>query len=256
VTVPLAALPWVEWQEPDSGQTVRLYADLVKDESPGLPAVVTKHPIEKGAPITDHFRKDLETFRATFYFSGSPLRGDLDPDNAGSVRTYKLPKIDYSQQVHAPIYTPGGLTNAATGAIASGVKALFGGSLTPDSFQALGFDIAPAKRFAKVIELIRRLQTQAILVTVHTTLLGDFEQMAITMGEPKRSADLNDGMDLALTFEQVLTVSSDVSFGAPLPKEPRAQTKKTGVSGNGNDVEPQKKSSVIAAMADKFRLPL
>ena len=249
---PLSSLPWIEWQEPDTGHTVRFYADLVRDETPGLPAIVTKHPIEKGSPITDHYRKDLETFRCTYYFSGSPLRGDLDTDNPGRVQTFDLPPADYSQQVHAPLYTPGGLTQAVEGAIGAGFNALFGGGGKPTSFQALGFDTDPMARFARVIETIRRIQTNGILVTLHTVTLGDFENMAITLATPKRSAELNDGMDLERNFEQVTTVSSDISFGAPLPKEPRGQIKKNGVNGNGTELEPQKKDSVAKAMVGKL----
>jgi hypothetical protein len=245
---PKAALPWIEWVEPDSGQTVRLYADLTKDESPGLPAVMTKHPIEKGAPIADHFRKDLETFRMVMYFAGSPLRGDLDPDNEGTLQHHRLPKGDYSQQVKAPIYTPGGLTQAVEGQISKGLSALLGGSGLPTSFDALTFDNDPMKRFAKVIDQIRRLQASSILVTVHTTMLGDFENMGITMCEPHRSVELEDGMDLSLQFEQANFVTSEVSFGLPLPKEPRGQVKKSGVNGNGITPEPQKKKTVARGL--------
>jgi len=143
---PLSALPFVEWTEPDSGEAVRLYADLVKAESPDLPAIVTKHPVERGAPITDHFRKDLETLSVTFFFAGSPLRGDLDPDNPGDLELLKLPRADYSQQVKAPIFTPGGATQAIEGAISSGLSALLGGSGQPTSFKAMTFDVDPRKR--------------------------------------------------------------------------------------------------------------
>lgn len=249
---PLSSLPYLEWQEPDSGQTVRMYADLVKDETPGLPAIITKHPIEKGAPKADHYRKDLETFRATFYFSGTPMRGDLDPDNPGHVRTFDLPKGDYSQQVKAPIFTPGGLTQAIEGGISAGFSALLGGSGVPNSFQSMAFDIDPRKRFSKIIETIRRIQSSSILLTIHTTMLGDFENMGITLATPKRTVELQDGMDLEIDFEQVQIVSSDVSFGAPTPKEPRGQVKKTGVNGNGSELEPQRKDGVAKGLLGKL----
>lgn len=246
---PLSALPWIEWTEPDSGELVRLYADLVKDETPGLPAIITKHPVETGSPLTDHYRKDLETFRMTLFFSGSPLRPDLDADNPGQRETLDLPPGDYSQQVHAPVFTPGGLTNAIGGAVSSGLSALFGGSGNPTSFQTTTFAIDPMARFAKVIETIRRLQSNAILINIHTTTLGDFENFGITLATPKRSAELHDGMDLELDFQQVNIVASDVSFGAPLPREPRAQPKKSGVNaGSGTELESQRKSTVLKGL--------
>jgi len=242
----LGDLPFIEWTEPETGSLARIYADVVKDEAPNYPAIVTDHPVEQGSKIVDHYRKDPETFKIVMYFSGSPLRGDLDPDNPGSVNTFKLIKGQYPDG--PPIFTPGGLTNAVGSAVGSLAKAIgFGGASPPTSWQALSFPTDPRKRFRKIVQLIKRLQTEGILVTVGASF-DSIDNMAIMNAAPHRSAELGDGFELELDLKEVRFVTSELTLDAPIPLEPRAQPKKNTGSSGTKPIPPEDKSSVAYGM--------
>lgn len=245
--IPLSDLPYLEWTDPDSGATSRIYADTIKSESANLPAVVTKHAVETGANITDHYRKDLETVRLVMFFSGSPIRGDLDPDSPGTVQPKTL-TYPASQGGGASIFTPGGLTQAVGGALSSALG--IGPAPPPKQMNVLAFD-SPPKPLQKVIEKVRDLQTRGILVTVRTTV-GPFENCAIETCEISRQPEHGDGGDVTFSVSQVRSVSSDIALALPLPAEPRGIPKKTaGVSGTA-DVSAGDQKSVTAALLDHF----
>jgi len=245
---PLSKLPYLEWTEPDTGEVVRFYADATKDEEPDLPAVATSHPVETGAPITDHYRKDPENFKVALFLSGSPLRGDLDPDNPGDLSTFPLKIPPYPPG--ASLFTPGGATQAVGGLISAGLGALgLGPPPPPTSFDALSFDDPPKNRAAAFLETVRRLQTNGVLVAVGSTL-GRVENMAIMSCAAHRSADTGDGTDFELSLQELRFVTSDVTLGLPLPVEPRGQPKKTGAnSGDGEALDGQQ-STVAAGIAN------
>jgi hypothetical protein len=241
----LSTLPYLEWTEPASGELVRLYADVVKDEAPVLPAVVTDHPIEHGTKIVDHYRQDPKTFRMSMFFSGSPLRSDLDPDVTSRPKTYNLIKGQYPDG--PPIYTPGGLTNAIGSGISAGLSALgLGGSGTPTQWTGIAFDVDPKSRFEKIVQLIDRLQAGGILVTCRYSF-GTLDNLAILNAAPHRSAETGDGLELELDMKQVRFVTSDITFGAPLPVELRAIPKKSAANvGNGSEITGPKKTALKA----------
>lgn len=239
---PLSALPYIEWTE-DDGSIDRIYADVVTDEAGGLPADATDFPIEKGITASDNYRKGPESFRLKMTFSGSPIRGDLDSENAGSAQDAKLTYRPFPPG--PPLYTPGGATKAVEGLVGS----LFGGSDgPPQSMRALQFDDPPFNRFEKILNQIRRFQSGGILVTIKSTF-GRFENMAILDANPHRSAETGDGAELDLDCKELRFISSETSIGAPLPAEPRGQPKKTGVNaGNGSEVAGDRKDSVAKAL--------
>lgn len=243
----LSALPYIEWVE-DDGSTDRIYADVVTDEAANLPADATDFPVEKGITVTDNYRKAPEQFRLKMVFSGSPIRGDLDSENIGDKSNVKLTYRPFPDG--PPLYTPGGATKAITGLIGAGVNALTGGGSDgpPQTIRALTFDDPPFNRFEKILNQIRRFQSEGILVTIKSTF-GRFENMSILDAQPHRSDSTGDGAELDLDCKELRFVSSESSIGAPLPKEPRALPKKTGANaGNGEEVDGTKKTTVAVAL--------
>lgn len=227
---PLADLPYIEWVEPDTGATQRLYADANTDETQNLPATVTEYPVEVGSTRTDNFRKDPETMHLDMFFSGSPVRHDLDPDYTATNTTYPMTPGQYPPG--APIYTPGGLLQATKGAVGLIGAALFGGDGQPSSFTAYAFATPPFGRYQKAIQTIRRLQSMGILVAAKNTT-ERLENMAILNAQGHRNAQTGDGAELALDLKEIVFVSSDISFSSPTPTEARAIPKKTGVNAGG-----------------------
>ncbi len=218
--IPLTDLPYIEWTDPDTGAVNRIYADAVTDESPNLPAQVSSHAVEKGSKITDHYRKDSETVSITYAFSNAPIRGDLDPDNPGTVQQVPL-KYQPNKAQGAPLYTPGGLVSAGAGALAGALG--LGPAPLPKSFTPLTF-ASPVDRLTKLTDTVRDLQTRGILVTVKTTV-GRFPDCGIISFAPKRET----GGKASATFElqQLRFAVSDVALALPIPAEPRAIPKKT-----------------------------
>ena len=235
--IALSELPYIEWTDPDTGAVSRIYADAVTDESPNLPAQVSSHAVEKGSKITDHYRKDSESVSITYAFSNAPLRGDLDPDNPGQRSKVAL-RYEPNKAKGAPLYTPGGLVQGATGAI-GGLLGL-GPPPLPKSFDPLTF-AGPVDRLSKVTDIVRDLQTRGILVTVKTTV-GRFPDCGILNFAPKREP----GGKASATFElqQLRFVSSDIALALPLPVEPRGLPKKnSSAAGAGKAAQGEEESA-------------
>lgn len=239
--VPLSALPYIEWTDPDSGAVVRVYADAITSESANMAAVVTKHAVERGAPITDHYRKDNEAVSIELYFAGSPVRGDLDPSNQGRnvERTLKYEKNHASG---APIFTPGGLTSAVLGAFS-------GQPSNPKTLNVLTFENPPAARHETFVQQVRDLQARSILVTVKTSF-GPFEDLGITLCTPSRHPEDGEGGRVTLTLEQMRFAASDVVTALPLPAEPRAIPKKNG-NAAGAEAADADSASVLKTLTNK-----
>lgn len=250
--IPLDELPNVEWTDPDSGATNRIYFDLITDETGQFPAVVTQHPVEEGGKVTDHYRKDPIQMRVTCKLAGSPLRGDLDPDNVATSQHHDLLNPKYPPG--APIFTPGGLFQAAEAGISAAVGALgslvgLGGDTGPTGWDSPGFPDDPRNRFQRVCDTLQDLQARGILVTLHATF-GDFESLAITNASPHRDAEAGDSLDIEIDFNEVRFVTSDVNIGAPLPAEPRGLPSKTGTSVGNGAAESGHKESTASKLFD------
>ncbi len=234
-------LPYIEWTDPDSGEVTRVYADAITSESANMAAVVTKHAIERGAPVTDHYRKDNESVSIELYFAGSPVRGDLDPSNLGRVAPRKL-KYAPSNASGASLFTPGGLTGAVLGALS-------GAPDRPKTLDVLTFEHAPVLRHERFVQQVRDLQARSILVTVKTSF-GPFEELGITLCSPSRQPDDGEGGRVTLTLEQMPFASSDIVTALPLPAEPRAIPKKSG-NAAGAEAADADQSSVLKSLTDK-----
>ncbi len=262
-------LPYLEWTEPSTGATARLYADVITDESANLGAVVTQHAVEKGSKITDHYRKEPEAVQCTYYFSSAPLRGDLDDDTPGSVTTvalrYEQTKARKRPNTTPLNYAPGpGPTlallnpfNAAAAGLGALGQALGIGGLpknvspadvtggqAPGSVEALTF-ATPPKRLEKAIETVRRLQTLGILVTVKTTF-GPFEECGILSAEIKKTPDHGTCGEIVFSFQQLRFARSDIATAIPLPLEPRALPKKGASAAGGKVADPKAPESSAA----------
>ncbi len=270
---PKSELPYLEWQDPKTGAVERLYADVITDESANLGAVVSQHAVETGSKITDHYRKEPEVVQVTYYFSGAPLRGDLDDAFPGAVNAVAL-KYEANKARTRPNptplnYKPGpgpGLAllnpfNAISAGVTAIAQSIGIGALPkkvnpselqtaptpPTTVNALTFTGDPSKRFEKAIETVRRLQAEGILVTVKTTF-GRFPDCGIIQAEPKRTPDHGTSGEIAFSFEQLRFVQSDIALALPLPVEPRAIPKK-GASAAGTNAKDGKGAEASAAKA-------
>ncbi len=241
---PVSALPYIEWTDPNSGAVTRVYADAITAESANMAAVVTKHAVERGAPIADHYRKLGEAVSIELYFAGSPVRGDLDPSNIGK-RVERPLKYEKSNANTIP-FTPGAITASVLGAIS-------GGSSQPKTLNVLTFETPPKLRHEKFIEQVRDLQTRGILVTVKTSF-GPFEDLGIVLAVPSRTPEDGEGGRVALTLEQMPFATSDLVTALPLPAEPRALPKKSGNAAGAEVVDDAGEASALKRITDRIGL--
>ncbi len=273
-------LPYLEWTEPDTGEVKRLYADVITNESANLAAAVTQHAVERGSKITDHYRKEPEAVQVTYLFSGAPLRGDLDDDNPGTVEPVTLRYVQnkarnrpsptplkYEPNQNGPglaLLNPFNALSAGVDALGSALgignlpknvdpSELRASAPGPKSIDALKFPSDPSARFTKTIELIRRLQTRGILLTVKTTF-GPFENCGITAANVKRTPDMGTSGEIEFALIQMRFADSDIALALPLPLEPRAIPKKTASAAGADGKTPggEQESAARKALREAF----
>ncbi len=237
---PVDELPYIEY-EPESGGTVRLYADAWKSEGLKFPALVTEHAVETGSTISDHYLPQPITGRVQLFFSESPIRGDLDPEFQGRIKQQDLNTPEYP--VLTPLFTPRGLTSGAINAV-SGLLGL-GGPGLPKSFSAMAFD-TPPNRLRKTLQTLVELREKRTLVTVGFSILR-VENLAIVEANIERNAESGDGGEIVLDVAQIQFTQTDVAVAVPLPLEPRGQTKKSANAGGTTPMTEAEKMSFATA---------
>jgi hypothetical protein len=241
---PLSDLPYIEWTEAN-GAVSRLYADVIEAEGLELPAVVTEHAVEKGANVTDHYRKQLEEGTFTMFFSGSPIRGDLDPDNPGKLSSEKLP---IKPAKRPSLFGVSNLVNAGVGALGDAIG--LGGPSEPTHMTVLKFERQP-KRLDAALELVRRLQTEGLLINIKFSF-GRAENMGITKAGFSRKPEDGDGGSVVIDAKQMKFVESDIALATPLPAEPRGLPKKTASADGAAAQGEGDKTTALRALVKSF----
>jgi len=241
---PKSELPYIEWTE-SNGAIARLYADVIEAEGLKLPAVVTEHAVEEGSNVTDHYRKQLEEGTFTMFFSGSPIRGDLDPDNPGRISSEKLP---IKPAKRPSLFGVSNLLNAGIGAATDALG--LGGPSEPTHMSVLKFERQP-KRLDSTLELVRRLQTEGLLINIKFSF-GRAENMGITSAEFGRKPEDGDGGSVVFSAKQMKFVTSDVALALPLPVEPRALPKKTASADGASAQGEGDKTTALRALVKSF----
>ncbi len=229
---PLDQLPYVEW-ESDSGATERLYSDNWEREEFGASAAVTAIPVEDGSIMSDHFVLDPVTQKMSMFFSGSPIRGDLDPNHKGAPRESKLTIPEYPPDI------------SLTGLVK--LLPFVPRETVANTVRALGFDADPGSRLKESLVRLLELRAARKLVNVGTSVLR-LENMAITQIGLGRSADDGDSGVIELSLQQVEFVRSDVGQKLPLPLEPRAQAKTSANAGGDTPVPTGPKQTAARAL--------
>lgn len=238
-------LPYVEWLA--GGKTKRIYADVWKSEQISATATITEHAIEKGSKVTDHYLPDQLAAKATLFISGSPIRGDLDKDYTAKFKSVPISRPAYPN--NTPLLSPGGITQAATGAVSTGLAALgLGGSGgPPDKATVLVFKQDPAKRLFTVYEQLLELRTKGTLVNVGFSV-GRIESLAISSIVIARTSDDGNSGSIDLEFKQLSFVSTQSTAAIPIPLEPRAKPRGDSVTVSAAEATGNQKSTAKAGL--------
>jgi hypothetical protein len=232
-------LCYVEWTI--GARVERIYADAWLSEQISATATITVHAVETGAKITDHYLPDQLTAKASLFISGSPIRGDLDPDFVGQRQSFPFQRPNYPN--NTPLLSSGGLINAAENGIGAGLAAIGLGSKDPlpDKLTVLAFNQDPRGRLRKVYEQLLALRQSATLVNVGFSV-GRVENLGMSSIVLGRTSDDGDSGTIELEFQQMNFVSTQSTAALPTPIEPRARPKGESFTVSAKDATANQKS--------------
>lgn len=209
---------YLQWTT-DAGLSKALYFDVTKDETQEFESKATEHPVEDGANIADHVRKELNRVTITVFVSNSPIE---DVNSRGSsLRSTPLKFDKYTPPL--PLNPLGAVTELAKAGIGAIGAALFGGPseiaatvLTFDSeFDAVEETLATLESLRDTVQLIdvvtpKRLHEAMFLEKIHIN----------------RNDKSGDGADFELSFRELRKVKVSIVGAPTIPKEVRANTPK------------------------------
>ncbi len=206
----MAELAWTL----EDGREQSLTFDATVREAPESTATITEHPIEEGADISDHVRKDLDRISLQVVVSDTPIVNPADHNDGsqGSIQSVQLSGQE------------GELTRA----------------------QVLVFD-GGVTRVRSVYEELLDLMGNGTRVRVMTRL-RELEDMVVKRVSPIREADSGDSLVATLELQQISVVSSEI-VAAPEPRETRGNNAQERGRENTED-EGEGGQSLLAAGLD------
>jgi hypothetical protein len=223
------------WDEAD-GSVGRIWVDATVRESHQSTAEVTDHPVERGVNIVDHVRPEADQIAFDVLISNTPI---VEPEShmdgvTGDVQGFDLPlpaqrRMDRSAvRGEAAEYSE---VNQAAGV------------------QVLAFD-APFDRARAVYDELRRLQTNAILVQLVTTL-REYDNMVLrSITAPREGSD---GVTFAVEAQQIRIAESEI-VEAPIPDSPRGRNQRNeGPQPAQEEQQPEKARGVLVKGRDWLR---
>lgn len=226
--------------------------DVVTTESHEALSTITKHPVEEGTDVSDNATPEGERLTVEGYVSNKPLLSNLYANPLASAAETNLLtkqtiplKYPSTKQTTAPIFTPGGLTSAVTGAIS--------GLLHPEPKAYSAFKAADdfPDRAKKVYDLLREAKQEAALIRA-ITKLGTVENLMIERIAVPRTTEDGNGASFQLDLQQVRIVKSE-TVDAPVPTELRgaiAESKGSKATASKND--DKLKKTLKSAMASGY----
>ncbi len=246
MTRPKDDLPYIEYVT-KAGATKRIYADAWVSEEISATATITEHAVETGALVNDHYMPDQLACKCSIFISGSPIRGDLDGDYKGTIQNVPIQRPTYPN--NTPLFTPGGLTQAAEGAIGAGLAAVGLGSKDspPSAARVRVFEDDPQGRLRDVYESLLGLRQTATLVAVGFSTCR-VENLGIAAINLKRSSEDGDSGTIDLEFQQLNFVSTQSAAAIPIPVQPRAKPKGDSVTVSAEEATGQQKTGAKAIL--------
>ncbi len=247
---PLDELPYVEYQDDATG-TARIYADVWETEDIDAPNLVTEHAVETPAIVSDHQRPEPIVATIRMFFSEEPIRGDLDVNFKGDVRSFELTIPEYPN--NTPLLSPAGLSKqigAGVGAIGAALG--LGGDAAPARATALRFNAPPGRLRTAYAKFIK-LRDEGKLVAVGFSV-ARLENLAITDVHIARSKESGSGGAIDLAFKQISFATTKTAAAVALPLEPRGQPKSSStITVSAEDVPEGPKKTAAKALVDKAR---
>lgn len=221
------------------GHIVAIHFDAVRTVEHRHTAVATRHPVEKGADISDHVHVALPSVSVTGYVSIAPL------NSASSIP--EIQGVPVPSGFYVPVSLPPSPGNNRAralqgGLIQAGLNALSG--ITSPSIVESLITTDPLGRVAKMHELLTEAQADRKIVRF-VDEAKTYENMLLTSIIVNRTAR-EFGAAFQLELEQIKHVAS-VLVDAPVPKEVRGAAPKTtstsAKNGKSSEIDDAKKKA-------------
>jgi hypothetical protein len=239
----------LEWKS-EIGLVQWLRFDAVRTVEVSQKSTPTRHPVQKGADITDHVRVDLPHVSITGVITIAPLT--VDSMVVG-------PKLPIANGIYQPVSLPGppvsvspsplqgGLIQAAVDALSS--------SVSPSSVTSL-ITLFPETRVGAAAAALLELQEKRTFVRF-VDQLRTYENMIVTSVVGTRTQQFY-GAAFQVELDAINVVESKL-VDLPVPAEPRGQTTKSTASSPKNNpspaVEEAQKSFLLGGVQKLFSFP-
>lgn len=184
----------------------------VESESMASSLSTSDHPVEEGADITDHVRREARTASIVGRVSQKPTRGQ------------SLTREGFVEGVYAPVRLaiPTPDPSFLQGGAAASLGRAFAGPPAPVVINALQF-FTQQNFFEEVLKVLFKLQDDEQLVEC-MTLPWSLTDCLITNVTPNRSAEDGGGGTVSVEFKQLRKVRLKVS-NVPIASEPKMKGK-------------------------------
>lgn len=228
------------WED-DAGAIVSCIFDADLQETHEGTNLITEHPVEEGADISDHVRPQLKRFTVEGVVSDTPLLSNPDVVNQTSFTGIEL------QIPEQPFkFGVSNLVNAGIGALSDAVF-----PPKPPRVNMLTFDDFKSRKRA-AFDLLEDARLNARELRVITSMT-EYDRMVIEQVLVTRTPDSGTGANFMVTVKEIEKVSSDIAV-APEPAELSGAQKKAGGSKNAKEDESKiadLKKSLLAQIVDK-----
>lgn len=236
----------LEWTN-DAGHVIAVRFDAVRTVEHRQSATATRHPVEKGADISDHVRVDLPAVSITGYISSSPLFAYAEiggikdrPKPSGSYQKVELPKPPVVPGVGVSL-----LQGGVGGLVEAGLSALRG-LTSPNVVESLITANAEG-RPAAFLEVITEAQEKRRLVRL-VDEAKTYDDMVI-VGKILTRTQRDFGASVQIELEQIKIVTASL-VDLPVPLEPRGLVSKLAAgaakaAGAGGNVDEKQKSAAL-----------
>jgi len=196
--------------------------DVVTAESYEAVMAVSRHPVERGAPVVDHARPEPVRFQIEGFISNTPLPSNIRKDEREYWGSGRRPLTYSSQKPEGPpLLSPGALTGAVTKIVSNLISPEKPLPKSVDAFGAQGNAVDRAKN---VLELLEEARNTRALVMV-STRYHDIPDMLIERIAVDRTAESSGGLPFQIELTQIRIVDSEEVHYAE-PSQPRATPEK------------------------------
>lgn len=220
--------------------------DCVDEQNVERTGEIVEHPVEVGAPVSDHYRVQMRRVKLTGFVSQEPVDPSLYPDMAGSLQS-----VEYVLPEYPTPSLAGTLTTAVQDPSSLIVKSLAKKPPTRFSDYVLKYD-NPQDILAIVEALFDDLMASATLIDV-ATRSKYYPQHLIESVVVKRNFGTGTGAAVDLQLKQVRFVSTKAVAAPPEPVKPK--DKPNADKGKQNPTPPPLKSG-LAKLTDYANGPL